>query len=550
MTDHDGPPPPLPSPSSSTSSSASTAAPLPVPALADVPLVAPSAWQAPAPSAALPRTGPTTALAPRERSPFARSLTAFWGERHRTVPTGVLVTVVVAGVAGGGLVVGHRLGLGAALVGLLAWAAAVPALVRRRAVGDLVTAALSVALLGVVAVSDADWVVALCLATAAWAGAVAATSARSAPAVALSGISWAFGVVRALPWLTRAAGTLAGSRRGQLLVALRSVAVTGVLLVVFGLLFASADRVFASYLPRLDADLLPAQTVIGILVALTAATLAHLALAPPGWSSLTVRAGRPARRGEWLLPILALDAMVLGFVLVQIGALLGGHRHVLETAGLSYAEYAREGFAQLVAVTALTLLVVAVAVRRAPRVTDTDRAISRAALVVLCVGTLGVVASALRRMDLYVEAFGLTRLRLYVVAVEVVLAAILVLVMVAGVRWRGSWLPRAVVQVVAVAMLGLAVVNPDALIVRHNTTADLDVALDVSYLQGLSADAVPAMDDLEEPLRSCLLASVDVGPSEGLADWNLGRSRAAGVLAEASVAADVATACPQVYQDR
>ena len=489
-------------------------------------------------------------LPAREPSRFARSLTAFWGERHRTMSTGMLATIVVAGVAGGGLVVGHRLGLGAALVGLLAWAAAVPALVRRRAVGDLVTAALSVVLLGVVAVSDADWVVALCVVTATSAGAVAATSARSAPAVALSGISWAAGLVRALPWMSRAAGTLAGSRRGQVLVALRSVAVTVVLLVVFGLLFASADRVFASYLPRLDAELLPAQIVVGILVALAAATLAHLAFAPPGWSSLTVPAGRPARRGEWLLPILALDAMVVGFVLVQIAALLGGHRHVLETAGLSYAEYAREGFAQLVVVTALTLLVVAVAARRAPRVTDTDRAISRAALAVLCVGTLGVVASALRRMDLYVEAFGLTRLRLFVVVVEVVLAAVLVLVMVAGVRWRGGWLPRAVVQVVAVAMLGLAVVNPDALIVRHNTTADLDVALDVYYLQGLSADAVPAMGDLEEPLRTCLLASAHVAPSESLADWNLSRSRAAEALAEASVDADGSSACARVHQNR
>src|SRR5665647_3177366 len=179
--------------------------------------------------------------------------------------------------------------------------------------------------------------------------------------------------------------------------------------------------------------------------------------------------GRPARRGEWLLPVLALDAMVLAFVLVQVGGLVDGHAHILETVGLTYAQYAREGFAQLVVATALTLAVVAVAARRAPRESERDRMISRAALGVLCVGTLGVVASALRRMDLYVEAFGMTRLRLFVVVVEVTLAAVLLLVMVAGVRWRGGWLPRAVVQVVGVAVLGLALANPDALIVRHNT---------------------------------------------------------------------------------
>lgn len=185
---------------------------------------------------------------------------------------------------------------------------------------------------------------------------------------------------------------------------------------------------------------------------------------------------------------------------------------------------------------ALTLAVVAVAARRAPRTTERDRLISRVALAILCFATLGVVASALRRMDLYVEAFGLTRLRLFVDVVEMVLAVVLVLVLVAGVRWRAGWLPRAVVQVVAVAMLGLAMINPDAQIVRHNATAELDSALDLSYLRGLSADAVPAMDELTEPLRTCLLEGASGGRSESFAGWNLGRSSADRVLVDGGVA--------------
>ena len=473
----------------------------------------------------MPRPWPVAL--PREPGALAR----FWGERHQPISTVVLVACLTVGVAGGWLLVGHRLGLGAAVVGVLVWAAAVPALVRRRAVGDLITAALSVALLAVVAFRDAGWVVGLCVATAAGAGAVAATASRSVPAVLMSGLSWAAGVVRAIPWFARGLATRVGTRRGKVLAALRSVAVTVVLLVVFGVLLASADRVFASFLPRVRLDLLPAQVVVGLLVALAAATLAQLALVPPGWSRLGVSPGRPARRGEWALPVLALDVMVLGFVLVQVSALLGGHRHVLETAGLTYAEYARSGFAQLVVVTVLTLLVVAVAARHAPRESARDRLLSRVALGVLCVATLGVVASALRRMDLYVEAFGLTRMRLFVTVFEVVLGVVLVLVLLAGVRWRGAWLPRAVVAVAAVAVLTLAAANPDALIVRHNTTADLDVEMDLHYLQGLSADAVPAMDELAEPERSCLLQVFDLEPARGAADWNLSREQALRTLA-------------------
>jgi hypothetical protein len=488
---------------------------------------------APEPAVGGPPPPPSTAVGPPPPPTTAvgRSLTDFWAGGRLPTSVSTLVACGVAGVVGGAMVAGHRLGLGAALVGLLVWVPALPALVRRRAVGELVMVALSVALVAVVAFRDAGWVIGLCLATAAWSGAVAGTSGRSAPAVVLSGFGWAVGVVRAFPWIARGAGSLVGPRRAKVLVALRSMAVTAALLIVFGALFASADRVFASYLPRLDVTLLPGQVVVGALVALAAATLAHLALAPPPWSGVGLPAGRPARLGEWLLPVLALAAMVLAFVLVQIGGLLGGNRHVLETEGLTYAEYAREGFAQLVVATALTLLVVAIAARRAPRASERDRLLSSAALGALCVGSVGVVASALRRMDLYVNAFGLTRLRLFVVVIEVVLGAVLVLVVVAGVKWRGGWLPRAVVQVFAIAMLGLALVNPDAQIVRYNTTADV-AGVDVSYLKGLSADAVPAMEQLDEPLRSCLLDGVDVGPSMGFADWNLSRTRAAGSVAE------------------
>ncbi|HWS58575.1 MAG TPA: DUF4173 domain-containing protein [Actinotalea sp.] len=492
------------------------------------------------PRATLPPSSPSS-----PSSPFAAAFAAFWAG-GAPAPVTALLLCGALGVLGGVLLVGYQPGLGVAVVGVLLAAVAVPGLVRRRAVGDAVTLALAATLVGVVAVRDAEWVVALSVLVAAGAGAVALTAARSAPAVLLGAVSWLLGSIRAVRWVGRGLGALAGARRGQVLGATRSVVVTVLLLLVFGGLFASADAVFASYLPRLDADLLPARLVIGALVAVVAATSLHLSVSPPGWSGLRPPAPNQAGRGEWLLPVAALDALVLAFVLVQAGALVGGHAYVLETAGLGYAQYAREGFAQLVVVTALTLIVVAVAARRAPRSTLRDRVVSRVALGVLCVGTLGVVASALRRMDLYVEAFGLTRLRLLVVAAEVAMAAVLVLVLVAGVRWRGGWLPRATVQVVAVAMIALAVVNPDALIVRHNTTAGLEIPLDLAYLQGLSADAVPAMDEVDEPWRTRLLACAVVDDDPAWPAWNLGRARALEVLDEAGEPiTSGAVPCPQ-----
>src|SRR6185295_1110897 len=93
-----------------------------------------------------------------------------------------------------------------------------------------------------------------------------------------------------------------------------------------------------------------------------ALSAAFLGAAPPAWDVLAPPPARPVRMAEWVVPIAVLDALFLSFVTIQLTVLFGGHRHVLDTAGLTYAEYARNGFGQLVVVTLLTLSVVAATV--------------------------------------------------------------------------------------------------------------------------------------------------------------------------------------------
>jgi hypothetical protein len=467
---------------------------------------------------------------PRPPTPFDRMLAAFWARGRRPAPVWVLATCATVGVVAGAVLVGRRPGIGAAVVGMLVCAAAVPVVVRRRRFGDLALLVLGAALLGVMAVRSAGWVVTLCAVAAVSVAVVATTSARTAPSIVLGPFTAVAGLVRAIPWVRH--GAALGGRRREALVVLRSAAVTVALVVVFGALFASADHVFASFLPQVHVDRLPAQLVVGLVVALAAAAAAHLTIAPPVWSRARLPEAPAARRAEWLVPVLALDVLVVAFVLVQGWALLGDPDRVLPS-GVTYASYARQGFAQLVVATALTLVVVGVAARRAPRGDARDRLLSRVALGVLCVATLGVVASASRRLDLYVDAFGLTRLRLLVAVAELTMGAILVLVLVAGARGSGRWFPRAAVWVVASVVLGLAVVNPDAVILRHNTTTGSTTPFDVYYLRGLSADAVPAIDRLDEPLRSCLLQHVEVPTDQDPLSWSWSRQQAQGVVAGA-----------------
>ncbi|RKF24307.1 DUF4173 domain-containing protein [Micromonospora globbae] len=401
----------------------------------------------------------------------------------------------------------------------------------------LVWAAATVALVGVGTMRAAGWLFALCLLAAIMTGTLALTGARTPLGMLLSVVFPPSAALRALPWAARG---LHRARPGGIGRGLATLAVSVALLVLFGLLFASADAIFASLVADLLPDVSPSGVVPWVLrFALAGAVLlgaAYLLARPP---DLEVRPApaRPVRRLEWAAPLVVLDALFAAFVLVQLTVLFGGSAHVLRTAGLTYAEYARSGFWQLLVIAGLTLLVIAGAARWAPRATRGDRLLIRALLGTLTLLSLVVVASALYRMHVYAEAYGATRLRLVVAAVEIWLGLLFVLVGVATVRLRARWLPQLVLGTAVLALLGLAAVNPDHLIADRNVDRYRQTGrLDVRYLASLSADAAPALARLPEPLRSCALRDIAVELGEDdLRSANLGRARARRLLADQPV---------------
>ena len=147
-----------------------------------------------------------------------------------------------------------------------------------------------------------------------------------------------------------------------------------------------------------------------------------------------------------------------------------------------------------------------------------------------------VLLSAAQRLHRYQDAFGFTRLRLVVDVAIIWIAVVLVLVCVAGVLWRAGWLPRAVLASAVIALLALNVVNADAFVARRNVARyAAGDAIDTFYLAELGADAVPELDRLPEPARSCALRGaatrLDRLAAGGWRGANLARARARDVLA-------------------
>ncbi|PZG01566.1 DUF4153 domain-containing protein, partial [Micromonospora deserti] len=416
---------------------------------------------------------------------------------------------------------------------------------------QLAWATATIALVGVGSVRAAGWLFVLCLLAAVATATLAVTGGRTPIGMLAAAMLPPVAAFRALPWARRG---LAGRRPdgSGLSRVLASVAVSVALLVPFGLLFSSADAIFADLLADLLPDISPGG-VVGwtfrfLLIGGWLLGGAYLLTRPP---DLDLRAApaRPVHRLEWALPLALLDALFAVFVLVQLTVLFGGSGHVLRTAGLSYAQYARSGFWQLLAVSALTLLVLAGAARWAPRDTRADRLLIRVLLGALTLLSLVVVASALYRMNVYAQAYGATRLRLVVATVELWLGLLFVLVGVAAIRLRAGWLPRLVLATAVLALLGLAVADPDRLIAERNVDRYLETGrLDVGYLAGLSADAAPVLDRLPEPLRSCALRDIALElPDDGVRTWNLGRARARDLL-RAEPARATVTSCPDPHR--
>ena len=321
--------------------------------------------------------------------------------------------------------------------------------------------------------------------------------------------------------------------QGNSAAALRTVVWSLLGVVVFGLLFASADAVFAEW-ARARSSRTWARLV-------RAAGVRHRCGRRRGAGGDVPRPepsassrGRPgaavAHRYEWLAPVLLVDGVFLVFLGAQATVIFGGHDYLERTTGLTYAEYVHQGFGQVTVATALTLLVVWAAARKAPRETAADRAWLRGSLGLLCVLTLVVVASALYRMHVYQEAYGFTRLRVLVDVFEGWLGLLVLGVMAAGVTLRAVWLPRAALLSGTGLLLLLAALNPDAWIAQRNLDRyDETGKVDWSYLQGLSADAVPVLATLPDEVVECALTGHRPGNDDWL-EWNLGRQRAEPLL--------------------
>lgn len=321
------------------------------------------------------------------------------------------------------------------------------------------------------------------------------------------------------------------------------------ILFVFGLLFASADAIFEDRLrwfTRVDLSqvgphlfwLLAGAWFAGG-VTWTAFEGRLLAVPEPALPE-----ARRLKSTEVAVVLGSLALLFAAFVAVQLRYLFGGHDLVQRTIGLTYAEYARSGFFELVtaALLLLPLLLAADWARRRERRTEI---IYRALAALLVALLLVIMASALQRMRMYEEAYGLTEDRLYVVAILLGLAAVFALFLRTLVVARNDGFVAGSIGAAAAVLALLAVIGPDAVIAQRNIErASVEHPFDAAHAAGLGADAAPVLVqhlDTLAPGDACVVARALLdrwghGSGDDLRSWNWSRSVAARVVEERTTA--------------
>ena len=320
--------------------------------------------------------------------------------------------------------------------------------------------------------------------------------------------------------------------------ATRTLLLTLALLTLFGGLFVAADAVIEAEVAGLvDIDLAAAGRHI-----LVVATVGWLVAGVFwGWAAAVPEVNASIElSGSWKMRT-AENAVVLGaltllfalFVAVQVRYLFGGRDVVEESIDLTYAEYARRGFFELVTV-ALLLLPVLLALDWARTHTRWASVVFRGLAAVLVLLVFAVMASAVQRLRIYEQTFGLTETRLYAAAGMFCLGGVLLWFVWTIARVGRDRFVAGALLIIVLAVLTLNVLNPDGFIAKTNTERlGSGKQFDAQYAVSLSADAVPALAarlDRLEPDDACTVALGLLqrwgDKARSVFEWNLARERA------------------------
>jgi len=277
------------------------------------------------------------------------------------------------------------------------------------------------------------------------------------------------------------------------------IAITIPFILIFILLFSSADLIFQKYLLQIfdfEPDLM--SRLFWIALATCAFTGSYSYIFD---TEQTVKEKLQAQNTRYKIGHIensilfgSVNVLFLIFIFVQFTYLFGGESNIT-AQGFTYAEYARKGFGELVAVAIISLLLL-LTMDHYARTAESEHTIGFKMLsTALIVQVTLIMASAFMRLLLYEQAYGFTTLRLYSHSFVIWLALVFLFVLfkINFDKRDNTFAFRTFISMI-MFLAFMNFLNPDSFIAKRNIERyHLTGALDIDYLNSLSDDAIPEL---------------------------------------------------------
>jgi hypothetical protein len=314
--------------------------------------------------------------------------------------------------------------------------------------------------------------------------------------------------------MKRAAHALRLVRSDRARSVLRGLIITLPVVIIFALLLSTADPIFADWREAIkdliaNWEFLPRTVFFLGLLTITLGAYGFAVYAEPKPAPLAEREPRKFIGPTERLMLLSSVALLFWiFLAVQLSYFFGNLPEV-QGSGMTFAEYARRGFAELTVVATASVILILVSERFG--LTDSRGGQIRIATLAVLIGVLFLLASAFNRVLLYEEAYGFTTARLYAQAYMLIVAVALLML---GWEMRGQLDPsrffRRTFATATTVFIVLLYWNHHAWIANRNIDRVAATGkLDTDYLsRDLALDAVPTLIErlpsIPEPMRSDL----------------------------------------------
>ncbi len=201
--------------------------------------------------------------------------------------------------------------------------------------------------------------------------------------------------------------------------------------------------------------------------------------------------------------LLPLAVVYVFFFVSQWQYYVSGFSGELPEGVLNYAEYARSGFFELCAVSAINLVIISAVALFTRRKGRGEMLFLRAVSVVFSLMTLVLIGTALAKMTLYIDRFGLTEKRLLSSWLMIVIAFVFLFIIIKS--FARNFKLFAVSTVSVALMCGVLVVSDySSVIANYNVERYISgetEEIDITALVNGDASAVPAITKLMKQLE-------------------------------------------------